>query len=341
MNQYEPMSPIPTPANSPGPAVPPADTHAGLRTEAARCPVCLRVPREAHARGRDFEYGATGSAEWSFVRCSGCDVILLSPRPVDEDIARLYPADYYAHAAGAPTVGQRVKVLLDRRAARAYLRAAGPDAPHRPLLDLGCGDGRLLSLFEDVGVSRALLHGVEISERAAAAARARGYDVRAGRLESLDLPAERFGLVVMQQVLEHVADPRAVLSQIFCALAPGGALIIETPSTASLDHFLFRGRHWGGYHIPRHLVLFSPRSARRLLACAGFEVVRVEPLLSPSFWIQSLHHLLLERGAPAPVLRFLDPHRPGPLPLAAFSALDLLGKSVGVTSNMRVIARKR
>lgn len=210
----------------------------------------------------------------------------------------------------------------------------------RPILDLGCGDGRLLSLFQRAGVPAGLLHGVEISDASAAAARARGFQVQAGRFETLNFPPEKFGLVVMQQVLEHVSDARAVLGQVFRALQPGGVLIIETPNIASWDHALFRSRYWGGYHIPRHLVLFSARSLSRLLSYTGFQVMRTESLLSPCFWIQSVHHLFAERGAPAALLHLLDPHRPGPLPLGVFSALDLVGRALQITSNMRVIARK-
>ena len=306
-----------------------------LRTVVAHCPLCGREPAVEHARGKDFEYGSTGDAEWTLRRCATCGVISLSPRPEESELSVIYPSNYYAYDFdGTPSIGYRVKAWLDRRAAGVYLR----DGTAGNVLDVGCGDGRLLRAFRARGIPPERLFGVELDERAVAAARADGFRVARARIEEADLPAASFGLIVLQQVIEHVPDPRRVVELLRGLLVPGGAVVFETPNTRSWDHRLFWKRHWGGYHIPRHFHLFDDRSLPALLQDSGLRMKRVDFLASPNFWIQSVHHRSREAGLPGWWVRLFDPHPARFLPLAAFSALDGLGKLARATSNMRVVA---
>jgi 2-polyprenyl-3-methyl-5-hydroxy-6-metoxy-1,4-benzoquinol methylase len=310
-----------------------------FRTVPAHCPLCGKQPRQEHARGRDFEYGTTGDTEWTFRRCVTCDVLSLSPRPADGETPLIYPSNYYAYDfSQTRSVGYAVKAALDRRAARLYLAAA---AVGGDILDVGCGDGRLLQILHAGGVPASSLFGVELDARAVEAARARGFQVHHGAFEGAAFPARTFRLVVLQQVIEHAPDPRAMIERIRELLLPGGAVVLETPNTASWDHFLFARRYWGGYHFPRHFHLFSRRSLTALLREVGLEVTAVASLASPSFWVQSLHHLGADRGFPQAWKNLFRPHPPRLVPLAAFSVLDALGKLARMTSNMRVIAVRK
>jgi 2-polyprenyl-3-methyl-5-hydroxy-6-metoxy-1,4-benzoquinol methylase len=229
-----------------------------------------------------------------------------------------------------------VKALLDRRAAAAYLAYGRGN-----VLDVGCGDGRLLRAFAGLGVAPDRLFGVELDARAVKAGRAQGFQIEQKRFEDTDYPDGFFHLIVLQQVIEHVSDPRGMIEKLGRVLAPQGAVIVETPNIASWDHSLFRRRYWGGYHIPRHFFLFGKHSLRRLLEQCGFDVTAVQSLASPMFWIHSVHHAMAERRYPALLRRVFDPYPPNPVPLAFFTLLDVLGKAPGVTSNMRMVAVRR
>ncbi|HTD53144.1 MAG TPA: class I SAM-dependent methyltransferase [Thermoanaerobaculia bacterium] len=308
-----------------------------IRTVPAVCPLCRSEPLEPHARGRDFEYGTTGETEWTVRCCGGCGILALSPRPSDEELARIYPESYYAYDfTSRRSIGYRVKELWDRRSVRAYRQYTAGN-----VLDIGCGDGRLLKIFRRLGVSPDRLHGVELNDEAVRAARAHGFRVERKRFEQTAYPSEFFHLVVLQQVIEHVPDPGGMIGELARILAPGGAAVVETPNTASWDHALFRRRYWGGYHIPRHFFLFQKRTLRALLERSGFDVVRVQSLPSPMFWIHSFHHAMAEKGFPSFLRRLFEPYPPNPLPLALFTAADTFGRVLGITSNMRLVAVKR
>ncbi len=90
----------------------------------AFCPICGKPPDQPYARGRDFEYATTGETEWTVKECEACEVLALSPRPSEAELARIYPANYYAYDfTGKKSIGYMVKALLDRRSAGRALRS--------------------------------------------------------------------------------------------------------------------------------------------------------------------------------------------------------------------------
>jgi len=93
--------------------------------------------------------------------------------------------------------------------------------------------------------------------------RGRTVSVVTDAIETLDLPADYYDLIVMQQVIEHVHNPPAVIAKLRSSLRSGGRLVMETPHLWSWDHLLFRSRYWEGYHIPRHFNLWTVDGMRK------------------------------------------------------------------------------
>lgn len=300
--------------------------------ETCRCPLCGGAG-VAEASGIDFEY-ATTDVTFAFKRCEPCDLLFLDPRPRPDALHVIYPPDYYSFTGEDEPRGLVgfFRNLWERRKVRDYTRWLAP-GPRR-ILDVGCGTGRLLSLLRDVGEPTWAYCGIELDERAVEAARARGFDARRARVEQYE-PDGPFDLIVLQQVIEHVADPLGIMRTLASWLAPGGVVVLETPNLGGWDYRLFRQRLWGGYHFPRHWVLFTRASLRRLAEAAGLEVVEQRSLMSLSFWSWSIHHWMLDRGWPRPLVRLA---RPPSLPLLPPSVLiELLQRE---TSNQRLVARK-
>ena len=147
-----------------------------------------------------------------------------------------------------------------------------------------------------------------------------------------------FDLVILNQVIEHMSDLHAILEAINHSLKPNGILLIETPSMEGLDHRLFKNRYWGGYHFPRHWVIFNEKLLKHLLEMHHFNVQETHYLTSPSFWLQSCHHALWDKGYKKLALIFSVKN---PFALALFTMIDLIHIfSNKKTSNMRIIARK-
>ena len=74
-------------------------------------------------------------------------------------------------------------------------------------------------------------------------------------------------------------------------LALDGKILISTPNIESLGFLLF-GNCWYPLEAPRHLVLFSPKTIRRLAEMAGLRVNEISMLIQPRYFSKSLQYLM-------------------------------------------------
>ena len=307
-----------------------------MRMEAVPCCLCGMHDGSPVGVGEDFEYRTTDQS-FLAVRCPTCGLIYLDPRPVLAELSRIYPDDYHAFSFDEQTFGLVHKVR-GRLEARRVLRAARGLPKNARVLDVGCGDGFHLQLLREYGPAGWTLLGVDNDPRAVDAARRHNLDVELAAIENASIEAGSIDMVLCVQTVEHVADPVALLSAIRTVLRPGGRLYLVTDNTGSPDFALARGRHWGGYHFPRHWNLFNQRSMRRLAELSGLEVDRLRTMVSPVNWTYSVRNWLDDWGAPAWLVRqFSLTTAPS---LAVFTAVDAAFTAVGRGALLQVILRK-
>lgn len=145
------------------------------------------------------------------------------------------------------------------------------------VLDVGCGEGLLSTVLENA--CRAEFVGIEPDPTRAARAVARGLNVVRGFFEEQAIrQLGLFDVVLFADVLEHLANPQAMLITCRGALKPGGATIVSIPNVAhwSVRTELLQGRFRyqpTGIMDATHLRWFTAASATSLLASAGFDAV--------------------------------------------------------------------
>lgn len=111
------------------------------------------------------------------------------------------------------------------------------------VIDLGCGTG-----YGSAELARQaeLVTGVDISQEAIAEARERytlpNLSFEVSSLENLPFPDASFQLGVCFEVIEHLENYRALLSEARRVLSPNGQLIISTPN---LDFYAESRKHEG------------------------------------------------------------------------------------------------
>jgi SAM-dependent methyltransferase len=108
----------------------------------------------------------------------------------------------------------------------ALLRRAGP-APSPRILDAGCGTGRNLIEFGQLGPA----HGIDPSPQAIDFCRRRGLEaVREARIEAIPFASESFDLILTCDVLEHTDDDLAALVELHRVAAPNALLLLTVPA---------------------------------------------------------------------------------------------------------------
>jgi SAM-dependent methyltransferase len=131
------------------------------------------------------------------------------------------------------------------------------------ILDVGCGTGANLLLLSKYGDAE----GVDISEDALAFCRERGLNkVRLGEAEKLPYEDGTFDLVTALDVVEHLDDDCAGLTEMRRVLRPGGRVLLFVPT------FMFL---WGLQDdVSNHRRRYRLPQLRRVLEQAGFEIER-------------------------------------------------------------------
>ena len=167
----------------------------------------------------------------------------------------------------------------------------GEVRPGDRALDVGCGTGDFTAAMARAGADAI---GVDVAEAALRRARSRHPGVEF-RLVPLDgpLPFEdgSFELVWASEVIEHVADTARWLSEVRRVLAPGGRLLVTTPSHGRL-RVAVGGVERFSEPLGDHLHLYTKRSLGSLLGEFGFGEVRVRAVEGPPL----LSRMLLARA---------------------------------------------
>jgi SAM-dependent methyltransferase len=218
-------------------------------------------------------------------RCLRCGIAFRNPREADAQILSAY-------------AGLEDRDYLEERECRGMnallsLKAVRRHVARGRLLEVGCSTGFFLNAarldFDVVGV--------EPSAWAARIARERfGLEVHAGPFETFEGAPGSFDAAAQIDLIEHVLDPRAVLSRTASMLRRGGVLYLVTPDIESLSSRLLRSYWWG--LRPAHLTYFSRPALLRMLEEVGLSAVEVRSfgrIFTYGYWLSRLN------GYPAPV----------------------------------------
>ena len=248
--------------------------------DVSRCPICGSPALEPW--GKEVR-------EYRLVRCARCEFICVGHRPTTEAISAYYssPSQYDGWEA-AIEARQKMWERRVHKLSRVGVRGS--------LLDVGTGIGQFLAVVRPL-VSQ--VTGTEVSSSACQAAkRLYGLDIRHGVLEQIPFD-ERFDVITLFHVVEHVDDPKETLRTCVRLLREDGMIVMAVPNEIQgfrfvVTRFLRRlapGLVRRPFFTPAidlavpdqeiHLNYFTPRTAVELFTACGLQVETV--LLDPYY----------------------------------------------------------
>jgi SAM-dependent methyltransferase len=175
-----------------------------------------------------------------------------------------------------------------RRVLWALVERAGL-GPSPRILDAGCGTGRNLAEFSELGPAE----GVDISKEAVEFCHRRGLDgVRQGVVEELPFEDGRFNLILATDVIEHLPDDGKAFDELRRVAAPDARLIVTVPAY----NWLW-SHHDDAYH---HYRRYTRPLLRRAAGAHGWEPTVTTyfyaTMLAPAAAVRMLHRMSSRNG---------------------------------------------
>lgn len=163
--------------------------------------------------------------------------------------------------------------------------------PGLDVLEIGCATGYMSRVL--AGHYRCRVTGFERNKAAAQLALPYLVDLVVGDLErqqDRDKVDRQFDIVIVGDVLEHLAEPEPVLTWLVSRLVVHGKMIVSLPNVAhwSIRRNLLRGR-WDvtetGLMDGTHLRWYTRGSAEAMLLAAGLRIIEHKSIyLFPARW---------------------------------------------------------
>lgn len=219
------------------------------------CPLCKRTSFAPFRSITDHGY------DLNYVLCKTCGLVLQSPRMDEDELGKFYASAYRLHQQA--TEDPIEKDLLMQQARANYTLALVKDdftVVHRHL-DIGSSSGALLRAFK----AKYQCAGIGIEPGAAYReySRSKGNKVYTSLEAMSQVEEERFDLISMMHVLEHLPDPISSLHDLRAnLLTPDGHLLLEVPNL--FEHASFE---------LAHLYAFTTQTLREVLRQAGFDLI--------------------------------------------------------------------
>lgn len=238
-----------------------------LTADGLGCPLC----------GRRWNPAIERMPQRSFFRCQDCGIVYLSafgknPIVYDEsyffeEYRAQYGRSYLEDFDHIAAMGSRRLTGISRE-----LRTTGSGR----LLDLGCAYGPFLRAAVDAGYEA---YGIDVSESAVRFVRTElGIPAAVGRIGELSpqelFGVDRFDVITMWYVIEHLEHLGSVLEWVAERLKPGGVFALATPNYDGVSRR--RDRRSFLARSPRdHRSIWSPRTCTRTLSRFGMDVRRI------------------------------------------------------------------
>jgi len=222
------------------------------------CMLCGSTQKKQFDRVRSFGFPLV------YYQCERCGLVFQSTEE-SQAVDPVFYAETYRkvyQASAEPTA--KDLWVQSQRAAHLLSLLRGQTIPNpQRVLDVGASAGVLLAAFQKALGSDVM--GVEPGDAYRAYAEGQGITMMASLDALIRSNPERFELITMMHVLEHLPDPVKTLRILRTELlATDGYLLLEVPNFYAHD----------SYELA-HLVCYTPHTLRETLRQGGFRVVKV------------------------------------------------------------------
>ena len=176
------------------------------------CPYC----NSNHYSGSYMPDTEFNGKTFQYLRCTSCEVLFLHPIPDDFDFIKMYPPSYQGELI--TQMNSRFDVLFNQ------LKIHYPKG--KTLLDYGCGNAEFLLSASAHGYT---CSGLEYNAEFISLLKNHLPQFTFYSILEFNEEKRNFDVIVLNNVLEHVSNPNALVSALHTRLNDGGLLVVMGP----------------------------------------------------------------------------------------------------------------
>jgi 2-polyprenyl-3-methyl-5-hydroxy-6-metoxy-1,4-benzoquinol methylase len=231
---------------------------------------------------------------YDIVKCQNCGFVYTDFKPSKKFLRDYYQTDYFEKGERKHSYNSYAdqKLALQKtfkhKIKKLYLHPKGT------VLDIGCAYGFFISEVPRSWIK----YGVEISKHAVMIARNKNPQaiIKEGVLTSNLFSSNKFNLITLWDVVEHLNNPKESLNIVYKKLKNGGKVVLTTGDVGS---FLAKTQkiNWHLYNPPQHLSYFSAQTITQLLKETGFKEIKIShppSYYSISYLLHKINNLYLK-----------------------------------------------
>lgn len=202
--------------------------------------------------------------------CGDCGFIFMNPRFNSKVIRDLYSEDYYRGNAEYSYYDEREAEIYSAYVWNKRIKKIRSFVKSGNFLDIGCAFGGLLKTASEHFTP----YGIDLSEYSGKCAKEIfGSSIHIGSLDDHPFNPDFFSVITMIELLEHLDNPAAAITECCRILKQDGLLVIQTANMEGMQARLQKENY--AYFMPGHLSYFSKANLSALLIEAGFRKVKV------------------------------------------------------------------
>jgi 2-polyprenyl-3-methyl-5-hydroxy-6-metoxy-1,4-benzoquinol methylase len=208
---------------------------------------------------------------------------MLVTSPVPLDLENYYKSeDYISHTDSKKTFFDKIYQIVKKHTLKRKCSLLNSfKTEEKTVLDFGAGTGDFLKVCKN---NKWKVLGIEPSLDARKIAEKKGIYLK----ENLsDIDNQRFDVITLWHVLEHVEDLRDTIKMLTSLLKPQGRIVIAVPNFKSSDATFYK-EHWAAFDVPRHLWHFSQTTIQKLFCEVEMGVAKTIPMKFDSYYVSLL-----------------------------------------------------